>query len=117
MPTQTEHARPVHAHHDRDLDLSPLERLLSEHADELDTSIRRGHEVVGVSQGNAAVAAAVRGPDGPYQVTARYLVGCDGAHSKVRGTTGIPFPECHSCSPCSRLSGNHGYRSKPESSS
>jgi flavin-dependent dehydrogenase len=54
---------------------SRLERLLGEHADELGASIHRGHEVVGVSQDNAAVAAAVRGPDGPYQVTARYLVG------------------------------------------
>jgi 2-polyprenyl-6-methoxyphenol hydroxylase-like FAD-dependent oxidoreductase len=26
-------------------------------------------------------------------VTARYLVGCDGAHSRVRGTAGIPFPD------------------------
>jgi hypothetical protein len=34
----------------------------------------------------------VHGPDGPYQVTARYLAGCDGAHSKVRGSAGIPFP-------------------------
>jgi 2-polyprenyl-6-methoxyphenol hydroxylase-like FAD-dependent oxidoreductase len=69
-----------------------LERLLGEHADELGASIRRGHEVVSVSQDNAAVAAAVRGPDGPSQVTARYLVGCDGAHSKVRDGAGIPFP-------------------------
>jgi 2-polyprenyl-6-methoxyphenol hydroxylase-like FAD-dependent oxidoreductase len=48
-----------------------LERLLGEHADELGASIRRGHEVVGVSQDNAAVTAAVRGPDGPYQMTDR----------------------------------------------
>ena len=38
------------------------------------------------------VAADVRGPDGPYRVTARYLAGCDGAHSKVRDTAGIGFP-------------------------
>ena len=38
------------------------------------------------------MAADVRGPDGPYRVTARYLVGCDGAHSKVRDTAGIGFP-------------------------
>jgi hypothetical protein len=38
------------------------------------------------------VTADVRGPDGPGQVTARYLVGCDGAHSRVRDTAGIAFP-------------------------
>ncbi|MFE2565602.1 FAD-dependent monooxygenase [Streptomyces mirabilis] len=32
------------------------------------------------------------GPDGPYRVTARYLVGCDGPRSRVRELTGIPFP-------------------------
>jgi 2-polyprenyl-6-methoxyphenol hydroxylase-like FAD-dependent oxidoreductase len=69
-----------------------LERLLDEHARELGAGIRRGHEVAGVSQDDAAVAADVRGPDGPYQVTARYLVGCDGAHSRVRDTAGIGFP-------------------------
>jgi 2-polyprenyl-6-methoxyphenol hydroxylase-like FAD-dependent oxidoreductase len=69
-----------------------LERLLGEHADELGASLRRGHEVTGASQDDDAVTAAVRGPDGPYQVTARYLVGCDGAHSKVRDGAGIPFP-------------------------
>ena len=65
-----------------------LERLLGEHADELGASIRRGHELVGVSQDSAAVTAAVRGPDGPYQVTARYLVGCDGAHARFAAGPG-----------------------------
>ncbi|MEV1242609.1 FAD-dependent monooxygenase [Nonomuraea sp. NPDC049750] len=69
-----------------------LERLLDERARELGADIRRGHEVVGVSQDDATVTADVRGPDGPYQVTARYLVGCDGPRSRVRGGAGIPFP-------------------------
>ncbi len=69
-----------------------LERLLSEHARELGAEIRHGHEVAGVSQDDAAATADVRGADGPYQVRARYLVGCDGAHSQVRGTAGIAFP-------------------------
>jgi 2-polyprenyl-6-methoxyphenol hydroxylase-like FAD-dependent oxidoreductase len=69
-----------------------LERLLEERARELGAGLRRGHEVAGVSQDDATVTADVRGPDGPYQVTARYLVGCDGAHSRVRDTAGIPFP-------------------------
>jgi 2-polyprenyl-6-methoxyphenol hydroxylase-like FAD-dependent oxidoreductase len=69
-----------------------LERLLDERARELGADIRRGHEVAGVSQDDAAVTAEVRGPDGPYRVTARYLVGCDGPRSRVRDMAGIPFP-------------------------
>ncbi|MFY9926668.1 MAG: FAD-dependent monooxygenase, partial [Streptosporangiaceae bacterium] len=69
-----------------------LERLLDEHARELGAGIRRGHEVTGVSQDEATVTADVHGPEGPYRVTARYLVGCDGAHSRVRDAARIPFP-------------------------
>jgi len=69
-----------------------LERLLDDHARELGAGLRRGHEAAGVGQDDATVTADVRGPDGRYQVTARYLVGCDGAHGRVRETAGIPFP-------------------------
>ncbi|AVT39919.1 FAD-dependent monooxygenase [Plantactinospora sp. BB1] len=69
-----------------------LERLLDERAEELGVDIRRGHEAIGVSQDDAAVTVDVRGPDGSYQVVARYLVGCDGARSRVRDWAGIPFP-------------------------
>src|SRR5205085_8368467 len=55
-----------------------LERVLDDFARELGAEIRRGHEVVGLSQDESAVTAEVRGPDGPDRVTARYLVGCDG---------------------------------------
>ena len=69
-----------------------LERLLGEHASELGIEIRRGHEVVAVSQDDDAAVADMRGPDGPYQVSASYLVGCDGARSRVRDMAGIAFP-------------------------
>ena len=69
-----------------------VDRLLDERAGELGADIRRGHEVADVSQDDATVTADVRGPDGPYRVTARYLVGCDGAYSRIRDMTGIPFP-------------------------
>ncbi|WP_194836703.1 FAD-dependent monooxygenase [Nocardia sp. XZ_19_369] len=69
-----------------------IERLLDDRAGELGAEIRRGHEVVGVSQDDATVTAQVRGPDGTYQVTARYLVGCDGGRSRIRDMAGIAFP-------------------------
>jgi 2-polyprenyl-6-methoxyphenol hydroxylase-like FAD-dependent oxidoreductase len=69
-----------------------LEGLLEERARELGARLRRGHEVVGVSQDDGAVTADVRGPAGPGQLTARYLVACDGGHSRVRDQAGIPFP-------------------------
>ncbi len=69
-----------------------LERVLDEHARELGAEIRRDHEVVGLSQDDDTVTADVRGPDGPDRVTARYLVGCDGASSRVRDLADIPFP-------------------------
>ena len=69
-----------------------LERLLAELARERGAEIRRGQEVIGLSQDDAMVTADVRGSDGQHRVTARYLVGCDGAYSRVRDLAGIPFP-------------------------
>ncbi|MGW1741777.1 FAD-dependent monooxygenase [Nocardia sp. NPDC001965] len=68
-----------------------LEELLAERVDELGADIRRGHEVIGVSQDDTSVTAEVSGPDGPYRITARYLVGCDGGRSPIREIAGIAF--------------------------
>ncbi|MGP4016124.1 FAD-dependent monooxygenase [Saccharopolyspora sp. 5N708] len=67
-------------------------QVLQERALELGVEIRRGHEVVGLSQDDDAVTVDVAGPDGPYQLRARYLVGADGAHSVTRKLSGIGFP-------------------------
>ena len=69
-----------------------LEQLLEARLGELGGTIRRGHELTAVSQDDSAVMLDVRGPDGAYQLRARYLVGCDGAHSLVRKQAGITFP-------------------------
>lgn len=69
-----------------------LERLLDERAGELGVDVRHGHEVVGLSQDEPTVTVEVRGPDRPYRINARYLVGCDGARSRIRDWAGIGFP-------------------------
>jgi 2-polyprenyl-6-methoxyphenol hydroxylase-like FAD-dependent oxidoreductase len=69
-----------------------LEAALEERAHELGVEIRRGHELVRLSQTEDGVVVDVAGPDGAYQISARYLVGADGAHSQVRKQSGIGFP-------------------------
>jgi 2-polyprenyl-6-methoxyphenol hydroxylase-like FAD-dependent oxidoreductase len=69
-----------------------LEQLLGERLQELGAEVRRGHEVMALSQDGGAVTLDVRGPEGEYRVRSRYLVGCDGAQSLVRKQAGIDFP-------------------------
>ncbi len=68
-----------------------LEGVLAERAIESGAEVRRGHEVVGLRRDDDAVTVEVRGPDAPYEVSARFLVGCDGGGSRVRDMAGIAF--------------------------
>ncbi|MFD1538935.1 rifampin monooxygenase [Nonomuraea guangzhouensis] len=65
------------------------ERLLTEHAIEAGVEIRRGCELVGLSQDEHGVT--VEPADGT-RLRARYLVGCDGGRSTVRKLLGVGFP-------------------------
>jgi 2-polyprenyl-6-methoxyphenol hydroxylase-like FAD-dependent oxidoreductase len=65
------------------------ERLLTEYATGLGVEIRRGCEVVGLSQDDDAVTVDLA--DGT-QLRSRYLAGCDGGRSTVRKLLGIGFP-------------------------
>jgi len=65
------------------------ERLLIEHATELGVEIRRGCELVGLSQNEDGVTAL---PADGTQLRSRYLVGCDGGRSTVRKLLGVGFP-------------------------
>ncbi|WP_412075181.1 rifampin monooxygenase (plasmid) [Streptomyces xanthophaeus] len=65
------------------------ERLLNERALELGTEIRRGCEVVGLSQDENGVTVELA--DGT-RLRSRYLVGCDGGRSVVRKQFGVDFP-------------------------
>ncbi|GAA1694274.1 FAD-dependent monooxygenase [Fodinicola feengrottensis] len=69
-----------------------LERLLADRAVELGATIRRGHEVTAFSQSADRVTVQVRQDDDSYELSPRYLVGCDGGHSVVRQQAGIAFP-------------------------
>jgi rifampicin monooxygenase len=65
------------------------DRLLAEHAIELGAEIRRGSELVGLSQDSDGVTVELA--DG-MQLRSRYLVGCDGGRSTVRKLLGVSFP-------------------------
>ncbi|MCP2262203.1 2-polyprenyl-6-methoxyphenol hydroxylase [Streptoalloteichus tenebrarius] len=65
------------------------ERLLAERASELGAEIRRGAELVGLSQDDLGVTAELA--DGT-RLRSRYLVGCDGGRSTVRKLLGVGFP-------------------------
>jgi rifampicin monooxygenase len=82
------------------------DRLLAERATELGADIRRGCALTGLSQDEHGVTAEVTGEvtggatggDGPggggarARLRSRYLVGCDGGRSTVRGLLGVGFP-------------------------
>ncbi|HYN71578.1 MAG TPA: rifampin monooxygenase [Nakamurella sp.] len=65
------------------------ERLLTEHAIELGVEIRRGCELVGLSQDGRGVTVELA--DGA-RLRSRYLVGCDGGRSTARKLLGVGFP-------------------------
>ncbi|WP_436519791.1 FAD-dependent monooxygenase [Actinoplanes sp. HUAS TT8] len=78
-----------------DLLLAPqqkIEAMLAERAAELGVEIRGGHSLTDLDQKDDRVVAVVDGPDGPYRIEARYLVGADGGRSVTRKLSGFAFP-------------------------
>jgi 2-polyprenyl-6-methoxyphenol hydroxylase-like FAD-dependent oxidoreductase len=69
---------------------SGTERVLRARAERLGVEIVPDAEVLGVEQDDEGVVVRVGGGD-PHTERARYLVGCDGAHSTVRRLAGIAF--------------------------
>lgn len=66
-------------------------RVLHARLESLGTPVELGTELVGYTAGDHAVAVRLKTADGVEEVTARYLVGADGASSRVRKTAGIAF--------------------------
>jgi oxygenase len=69
-----------------------VEELLAEWAQGLGADIRRGHEVCALTMTDDQVMVGFEGPDGRAELTARYVVGCDGEDSSVRRLAGFEFP-------------------------
>jgi 2-polyprenyl-6-methoxyphenol hydroxylase-like FAD-dependent oxidoreductase len=68
------------------------ERVLSEHLQNHGTAIERQVELVSFVEGPDSVVCQVRHADGHEEsVESSWLIGCDGAHSTVRKSAGMPF--------------------------
>ncbi len=68
------------------------EEVLRSRLAELGGKVESGIELLGFTQGADAVTVTLKdAEDREVQVTASFLVGCDGAHSKVRGVLDVPF--------------------------
>jgi len=82
-----------------------IERVLAERAAELGVEVHRGHELTGLSQDVDAVTVEVTGPNGRYEISARYPGGADGAHSndpQARRHSDFPARQAMTSSPASR---------------
>jgi 4,5-epoxidase len=75
-----------------------IEAQLRRRLAELGRAVLWDHEVVAAAQGGKGVETRVRTRDGEHFLRTGWVVGCDGAHSTVRGLMGVdfegrPFPE------------------------
>jgi 2-polyprenyl-6-methoxyphenol hydroxylase-like FAD-dependent oxidoreductase len=70
-----------------------LERVLRKRANEVGATVRAGADLVGFAQDADGVTATVQDSETGKEstISAQYLVGADGAHSKVRDLLGIPL--------------------------
>ena len=69
-----------------------LMRFLEEALDSLPgADVRFGHEVIGVTQNNDHVTVTARVLSEEINITGRYVIAADGAHSAVRRSLGVEF--------------------------
>ncbi|MEJ3742551.1 FAD-dependent monooxygenase [Actinomycetes bacterium KLBMP 9797] len=74
------------------LSQADTEQILVEHLAAAGVAVRRRVELTALVPSGDGVRCELTHADGPVEtVTARYVVGCDGAHSAVRRLAGIPF--------------------------
>ncbi|MGW6294262.1 FAD-dependent monooxygenase [Streptomyces sp. NPDC055058] len=74
------------------LSQAETERVLSDRLAAQDVTVERGTELLRLETSGPSVTCRLRHADGAREtVTARYVAGCDGAHSTVRDQSGIAF--------------------------
>jgi 2-polyprenyl-6-methoxyphenol hydroxylase-like FAD-dependent oxidoreductase len=69
-----------------------LERLLADQATGLGAELLRAHTVTALSHDDTHVRVVLQTPGGLHEITASYLVGCDGGRSSVRKLADFDFP-------------------------
>ena len=75
-----------------DLPQDQTERLLRARISELGGAIENGAELTGLTMRSDGVSATIHSQPGRAEtITACYVVGCDGAHSRVRHELGLTF--------------------------
>lgn len=67
------------------------EGVMLEALDEVGVAVERGLTLTALAQDADGVEAELAGPAGSERVRARFIAGCDGAHSTVRHLLDIPF--------------------------
>jgi 2-polyprenyl-6-methoxyphenol hydroxylase-like FAD-dependent oxidoreductase len=70
---------------------SKIEELMNSHLEQIGLTVERHAELVSLEQDSDLVKATVRHQAGEELVQARWLIGCDGAHSTVRKQLSLPF--------------------------
>ncbi|MGH2397329.1 MAG: FAD-dependent monooxygenase [bacterium] len=71
---------------------SETERLLAKRLSVLEVEVERSVQFTGVAQQEDGIRATLRHVDATAEtILARWLIGCDGAHSAVRKAVGLPF--------------------------
>jgi 2-polyprenyl-6-methoxyphenol hydroxylase-like FAD-dependent oxidoreductase len=68
-----------------------VETVLRERLSALGVEVEWDTEFSGLVEGGERMAVHFNGPDGRESISSRFVVGCDGAESAVRGALDIPF--------------------------
>ena len=68
-----------------------VDRLRALQAEGAPIDLRGGSKVVDVENGNERATLTIDTPDGPYRITADWVVACDGAASPTRRMLGLDF--------------------------